>query len=179
MISEMGVGGGFAVRTSAHNKHMIQMALVYSYIDLLFSFSFELNWFIHIEICLQIIKELMELSESCFHRSEDLQNALHKIILSPSDQKIERNPYKLLLSKKSSIISQNLKRRQFQLIFIIHRQVSVYFSVNSHNYLASLPPMRLVNSTFHISYSDKSTVGCLETIRWIHRLRPNSDCPLQ
>lgn len=43
MISEMGVGGGFAVRTSAHNKHMIQMALVYSYIDLLFSFSFELN----------------------------------------------------------------------------------------------------------------------------------------
>lgn len=117
MISERREGAVYGSKFSTRKTYISRLFI--KYIRLLFSF--------HNEIHSQIIKELMELSESCFHRSEDLQNDLHKIILSPSDQKIERNPYKLLVSKKSSIISQNLKRRHFQLIFIIHRQVFIYF----------------------------------------------------
>lgn len=75
-------------------------------------------------ILLQIINELVEESRTCFHLGDRVQRHLQILILTHAERKTERNPYKLMMSNKATIISQNLKQRHFQLIFIINMQAS-------------------------------------------------------
>lgn len=67
--------------------------------------------------------QLLNRSKKSFELSVKLQIRLSKLSAISIDKKIERSPYKVLQSKKATICRLNLKKRHFQLIFIIHKMV--------------------------------------------------------
>ncbi|KAG4065560.1 hypothetical protein HA402_013330 [Bradysia odoriphaga] len=69
--------------------------------------------------------QLVSQSKKCFEVSEQLQRQLMKLAAMSSNKKVERSPYKVLQSKKATMCRHNLKRRHFQLIFVINRMIKL------------------------------------------------------
>lgn len=51
-----------------------------------------------------------------------------KTLLQSAEKRPDRNPYKLLLAHKLSIIADNLTQTQYQLLFIINRRINICLS---------------------------------------------------
>lgn len=72
-------------------------------------------------------------SKKCFELSEHIQSTLAKHALASGNKKMERSPYKVMQHKKATLCRQNLKRRHFQLIFIIHKMIKLMLSVSLYS----------------------------------------------
>ncbi|ETN66672.1 hypothetical protein AND_001537 [Anopheles darlingi] len=68
-------------------------------------------------------ERLLQQSRECFERSAHVQTRLIRMSASSADKNVERSFFKILLNRKAHLIRQNLRKRNFQLIFIINKMV--------------------------------------------------------
>lgn len=76
-----------------------------------------------IDIFPQEFGQLLGHSRVRFEHSEQLQTRLAKLAARSTDQRIERSPYKVLQSRRARLCRQMLKRRHWQLLFVLQRMV--------------------------------------------------------
>ncbi len=69
---------------------------------------------------------LLEQAKVCFEQSSHIIFRLYRLAASSSDKNIERSSYKVLLNRKALLIRKNLKKRHFQLLFIVQKLVSFW-----------------------------------------------------
>lgn len=70
-------------------------------------------------------------SKKCLELSGKFQMSLVRLTTTSANKNFERSPYKVLQSRKAQLIRQNLKRRHFQLLFIVQHMM--------HSMLAECP----------------------------------------
>ncbi|XP_055677642.1 uncharacterized protein LOC129786566 isoform X2 [Lutzomyia longipalpis] len=68
-------------------------------------------------------EELLNQSRRCFDLSCQYQVRLLRLTATSADKNFERSPYKILQCRKARIVRANLKRRHFQLIFIVQHMI--------------------------------------------------------
>ena len=71
----------------------------------------------------QIIQELVRDSQICVDVGQQLQVSLMKLVTNATGKKSERSPFKQMMARKATIVQQTLQRRQYQLIFVVNKQV--------------------------------------------------------
>uniref|UniRef100_A0AAG5CXJ9 Uncharacterized protein n=1 Tax=Anopheles atroparvus TaxID=41427 RepID=A0AAG5CXJ9_ANOAO len=70
-------------------------------------------------------ERLLQQSRECFERSAHVQTRLIRMSASSADKNVERSFFKILLNRKAHLIRQNLRKRNFQLIFIINKMIKL------------------------------------------------------
>lgn len=72
----------------------------------------------------QVVKELTKEAVKKFRENDELRAKVIKAyVRTPSEKRIDRNPYNQLIIQKVTITLSNLQQRQAQLVFIIRQQV--------------------------------------------------------
>lgn len=79
-------------------------------------------------ITFQGFEGLLEQARISFEQSSHIIFRLFRMTASSGDKNIERSSYKVLLNKKALVIRKNLKKRHFQLLFIIHKLIKLMLS---------------------------------------------------
>ncbi|XP_052867955.1 uncharacterized protein LOC128273922 [Anopheles cruzii] len=70
-------------------------------------------------------ERLLQQSREAFERSAHVQTRLIRMSASSADKNVERSFFKTLLNRKAHLIRQNLRKRNFQLIFIINKMIKL------------------------------------------------------
>ncbi|XP_062711971.1 uncharacterized protein LOC134289697 [Aedes albopictus] len=73
----------------------------------------------------QEFERLLQQSRQGFELSAHIQMRLIRMSASSADKNVERSFFKILLNRKAHLIRQNLRKRHFQLIFIIQKMVKL------------------------------------------------------
>lgn len=73
---------------------------------------------------LQGFETLLDSGRKFFEQSAHIYYRLYRMGASSSDKNIERSSYKVLLNRKALLIRKNLKKRHFQMLYIVQKLVS-------------------------------------------------------
>ncbi|XP_059621135.1 uncharacterized protein LOC132264825 [Phlebotomus argentipes] len=77
-------------------------------------------------------EELLNQSRRCFDLSSQYQIRLLRLTATSADKNFERSPYKILQCRKATIVRATLKRRHFQLIFIVQHMIRLMLGESHH-----------------------------------------------
>lgn len=87
-----------------------------------------------IDWILQEFERLLQQSRDCFAMLSKTQFRLNRLAIAAGDKgALQRSPYKMMLSKKSTKLRLNLRKRHYQLTFIFHQMIKIMLNSPYNN----------------------------------------------